>query len=193
MVETASTMRLALGAPAPGFDLPDTSGRRFLLADFGGKPALLVAFICPHCPYVKHVRAGFAALAREYAAKGVATVAINSNDPEAFPDDAPAGMDAEAQSVGYDFPYLVDASQAVAKAYGAACTPDFFLFDAKQRLAYRGRMDGGRPGNDVPVTGNELRAALDAVLAGRPAPEEQRPSMGCNIKWRPGNEPDYFG
>jgi peroxiredoxin len=192
MVETASTMRLPLGAKAPSFDLPDPSGRRFALAGFEGSSALLVAFICRHCPYVKHVRAGFTSLAAEYQKRGVAVVAIASNDAQAYPEDGPAGMSAEAREAGYGFPYLFDETQEVAKAYGAACTPDFFLFDRERRLFYRGQMDGSRPGNGVPVTGEDLRAALDAVLEGRPAPDIQRPSLGCNIKWKPGNEPAYF-
>jgi peroxiredoxin len=192
MVETASTMRLPLGAKAPSFDLPDPSGRRFDLAGFDSSSALLVVFICQHCPFVKHVRAGFSALAAEYQKRGVAVVAIASNDAQAFPQDGPEGMAREALDAGYTFPYLFDETQEVAKAYGAACTPDFFLFDRERRLFYRGQMDGSRPGNGVPVTGADLRKALDAVLAGGPAPEGQRPSLGCNIKWKPGNEPDYF-
>jgi peroxiredoxin len=192
MAQTASTMMLPLGAKAPAFELPDPSGRVSSLAEFDGSPALLVAFICNHCPYVKHVRAGFASLATEYQARGVAVVAIASNDAKAYPDDGPEGMAAEAKAAGYTFPYLFDESQAVAKAYGAACTPDFFLFDRDRRLFYRGQMDGSRPGNGVPVSGADLRQALDAVLAGRPVPQVQRPSLGCNIKWKPGNEPAYF-
>jgi thiol-disulfide isomerase/thioredoxin len=151
-----------------------------------------VAFICNHCPFVKHVRAGFTALATEYQARGVTVVAIASNDAQAYPEDGPGGMVAEVKEAGYTFPYLFDETQEVAKAYGAACTPDFFVFDRERRLFYRGQMDGSRPGNGVPVTGEDLRNALDAVLVGRPAPEVQRPSLGCNIKWRPGNEPAYF-
>lgn len=192
MVETASTMRLPLGAKAPSFDLPDPSGRRFDLAGFGSSPALLVAFICQHCPYVKHVRAGFASLAADYQKRGVAVVAIASNDAQAYPQDGPEGMAREALTAGYTFPYLFDETQEVAKAYGAACTPDFFLFDRERRLCYRGQMDGSRPGNGVPVTAADLRKALDAALTGGPAPEVQRPSLGCNIKWKPGNEPAYF-
>ena len=192
MVETASTMRLPLGTEAPRFDLVDPAGCSWSLGAFDGSPALLVAFICSHCPYVKHVRAGFAALAAEYQERGVAVVAIASNDVAAYPQDGPEGMAAEAKQVGYTFPYLFDETQGVAKAYAAACTPDFFLFDRERRLFYRGQMDGSRPGNGVPVTGADLRKALDAVLAGRPAPEVQRPSLGCNIKWKPGNQPAYF-
>jgi peroxiredoxin len=192
MAQTASTMMLPLGAKAPSFDLKDTSGRGWSLAGLNGSPALLVAFICNHCPFVKHVRAGFASLAAEYRKRGVAVVAIASNDAQAYPEDGPEGMAAEAKAAGYAFPYLFDETQEVARAYGAACTPDFFVFDRERRLFYRGQMDGSRPGNGVPVTGEDLRNALDAVLEGRPAPEVQRPSLGCNIKWKPGNEPAYF-
>lgn len=191
MALTPSTM-LPLGTTAPDFGLPDTvGGRTVRLADFAGKPALLVAFLCNHCPYVKHVRAGLAALGRDYLPKGVAIVAISSNDATHYPADAPDLMKAEARDAGYPFPYLYDETQSVARAYRAACTPDFFLFDASMRLVYRGQMDGSRPGNGLPVTGADLRAALDAVLAGRSPAAEQRPSMGCNIKWKPGQEPDY--
>ena len=193
MARTPSTMMLPLGAKAPEFSLPDPFRRVWTLADFEGAPALLVAFICNHCPFVKHVRTGFAQLAKDYQERGVAVVGISSNDFEAYPDDAPAAMAAEAQEADYRFPYLVDETQEVARAYGAACTPDFFVFDGDQALVYRGQMDGSRPGNDVPVTGEDLRRALDAVLDGRPVPDEQRPSLGCNIKWKPGNEPDYYG
>lgn len=192
MVLTPSTM-LPLGTQAPDFELPDTNGRIVRLADFAGKPVLLVAFICNHCPYVKHVAAGFAKLAKEYQDKGVAVVAINANDAKAYPDDSPEKMREEVKLRGYTFPYLYDESQQVAKAYRAACTPDFYVFDKGRKLVYRGQLDSSRPDNGIPVTGADLRAALDAALAGQPAPEPQRPSIGCNIKWRPGNEPDYFG
>ena len=188
---TPSTM-LPLGTAAPDFRLPDPSGRAVARDDFAGAPALLVAFLCNHCPYVKHIRDGFAAFARDYAARGLAIVAINANDVASHPEDAPPKMAEEAKRAGYVFPYLYDESQAVAKAYRAACTPDFFLFDRARRLAYRGQFDASRPGNRTPVTGRDLRAAADAVLAGRPVPGEQTPSIGCNIKWKPGAEPDYI-
>jgi peroxiredoxin len=192
MVQTASTM-LALGTAAPDFRLPDTSGKMVSLADFRSAPALLVVFMCNHCPYVKHVAEGLAQLARDYQARGAAVVGINSNDWEEYPDDSPKKMADEVRARGYAFPYLADQSQEVAKAYCAACTPDYFLFDKQRKLVYRGQMDGSRPGNNVPVTGGDLRAALDAVLAGKPVAPEQKPSLGCNIKWKPGGEPDYFG
>lgn len=177
---------LPLGTTAPDFHLPDTSGRTVALADFKDKPALLVVFMCNHCPYVKHLRAGLAQLARDYAPRSVAIVSINSNDVTNYPEDSPAKMAAEVKSAGYIFPYLYDESQAVAKAYRAACTPDFFLFDRGRRLVYRGQFDDSRPGNGVPVTGKDLRAALDAVLAGKPPSTFQSPSIGCNIKWKRG-------
>lgn len=192
MVRTASTM-LPLGVTAPDFSLPDTQGKQVSLADFADAPALLVVFMCNHCPYVKHVAAGLAVLACDYQAHGVAVVGINSNDVDAYPDDAPAKMAEEAKARGYTFPYLYDATQAVAKAYRAACTPDFFVFDHRRKLVYRGQMDSSRPGSDVPVTGEDLRAALDSVLANRPVSPSQKPSLGCNVKWKPGNEPEYFG
>jgi peroxiredoxin len=183
---------IALGSPAPDFALPDVvSGRIVRLADFASAPALLVAFICNHCPYVKHIRAGFVAFAREYQPQGLAIVAISANDATAYPDDAPEAMAREAKSAGFTFPYLYDETQAVARAYEAICTPDFFLFDRDRRLVYRGRFDASRPGSNVPVTGADLRAAVDALLAGRPVPTEQQPSMGCSIKWKPGNAPAY--
>ncbi len=192
MVRTASTM-LPLGTAAPAFSLPDTNGKTVSLGDFAAAPALLVMFICNHCPYVKHVAPGLAELTREYQGRGVAVVGINSNDVENYPDDAPAKMAQEVRQRGYTFPYLYDETQQVAKVYHAACTPDFFVFDKDRKLVYRGQMDSSRPGGGVSVTGEDLRAALDAVLAGKPVRKEQRPSMGCNIKWKPGNEPDYFG
>jgi peroxiredoxin len=179
-----------LGVPAPDFDLAVPGGRRVRLADFEGRP-LLVMFICNHCPYVKHLAAPLGTFAAEYAKKGLAIVGINSNDTEAYPDDAPAKMKEYARESGWSFPYLVDATQAVAKAYRAACTPDFFLYDASHRLRYRGQFDDSRPGGSTPITGKDLRAAADAVLAGRTPGADQKASMGCNIKWRPGQEPDY--
>lgn len=192
MVKTASTM-LSLGTTAPDFSLPDTEGKTVRLSDFADAPALLVIFMCNHCPYVKHVADGLAELAREYRERGVAVVGINSNDVENFPDDAPMKMAEETKRRGYTFPYLYDQTQQIAKAYRAACTPDFYVFDKDRRLVYRGQMDDSRPESGIPVTGGDLRAALDAVLADRPVPEHQKPSLGCNIKWKPGNEPDYFG
>ena len=189
MVLTPSTMRLSLGENAPDFSLPDPSGSVHSLADSAGKPALLVAFFCNHCPYVKHVASGFAQLAKEYQQRGLAVVAINSNDFEHYPDDSPAKMQDEIKLRGYTFPYVIDESQEVANAFHAACTPDFFLFDARQKLVYRGQLDASRPGSTLPVTGEDLRAALDAVLAGRAVATTQRPSMGCSIKWRPENSP----
>jgi len=189
MVLTPSTM-LALGSKAPDFALPDTEGKTVTLADFQAAPALLVIFLCNHCPYVKHVRQELAALGRDYQAKGVAVVGISSNDAIAYPADSPEMMAREKADAGYTFPYLFDETQEVAHAYQAACTPDFYLFDAERALVYRGQLDASRPGNDIPVTGKDLRAAIDAVLAGTPVPEDQRPSIGCNIKWKPGNEPN---
>ncbi|CAN5646092.1 thioredoxin family protein [soil metagenome] len=183
---------LELGTVAPDFELPDTDGSTVRLDDLDGAPALLVMFISNHCPYVKHVRAELARLGREYAERGVGIVAIGSNDPVAYPADAPDQMQLEKAEAGYVFPYLFDESQQVAAAYRAACTPDFFLFDAGRRLVYRGQLDDSRPGNDTPVTGRDLRAALDAVLAGDPVPADQRPSLGCNIKWRRGNVPAWW-
>ena len=191
MARTLSTM-VPLGTPAPDFALADVvSGQTVSRADFAGQP-LLVAFICNHCPYVKHIRDGWAQLARDYQARGVAIVAISSNDAETYPDDGPEAMREEAQAAGYTFPYLFDATQEVARNYRAACTPDFFVFDREHKLAYRGQMDGARKFNDVPVNGADLRAALNAVLENRTSEIEQKPSMGCNIKWKPGNEPEYF-
>lgn len=189
---TPSTM-LELGTTAPEFRLPDTNGKTVSTADFKNAPALLVIFMCNHCPYVKHIREGLAQLGRDYQSKGVAMVGINSNDVANYPADSPAKMKEEVKSAGYTFPYLYDESQAAAKAYRAACTPDVFLFDRQQKLVYRGQFDNSRPGNGLPVTGADLRAALDAILAGKPVSREQKPGIGCNIKWKPGNEPDYLG
>ena len=191
MPETPSTM-LDLGTALPSFSLPDFNGKTVSDADFKGSKALLVAFICNHCPFVRHIRAEFARFAKEYEAKGLEVVAIASNSIQEFPEDGPEGMKQEATEVGYTFSYLFDKDQKVAKAFKAACTPDLFLFDGNRRLAYRGQFDGSRPKNNVPVTGADLRAAADAVLAGKSPSENQRPSMGCNIKWYPGNEPEYF-
>lgn len=196
MAMTPSTMRLPLGAPAPDFRLRDGAGRAVALADFTGSKALVVMFICNHCPFVKHVRAELARLGREYQPRGVAVVAVNSNDFEMYPDDSPEKMVIEARDAGYTFPYLFDTDQSVAKAYSAACTPDFFLFDGEHRLVYRGQLDDSRPptksnGNTIPVTGADLRAAIEAVLVGKPVHAGQKPSIGCNIKWKPGNEPNY--
>jgi hypothetical protein len=192
MAATPSTM-LPLGTPLPAFSLADFDGRLVSSTDFDEAPALLVAFLCPHCPFVRHIRQGFATFATEYMARGLAVVAINSNDLDAFPEDGPDGMRQEARTVGYGFPYLVDDTQDVAQRFQAACTPDLFLFDAGRRLVYRGQFDDSRPrGTTVPVTGRDIRAAADAVLAGRPVEGTQRPSLGCNIKWKDGNEPDYF-
>ena len=191
MAATPSTM-LSLGTRAPDFRLPDTEGGTVALEDFRGVKALLVIFLSNHCPYVKHLRSGIAELAREYQPRGVAVIGIGSNDVERYPADSPEEMAREKAEVGYPFPYLYDESQGVAKAYQAACTPDFFLFDQDRKLVYRGQFDDSRPRNDRPVTGRDLRAALDAVLAGGPVSREQVPSIGCNIKWKPGNEPEYF-
>lgn len=191
MALTKSQM-LPLGTPAPDFSLPDYTGKRLSLSDFKDAPALLVMFICNHCPYVQHVRPTIAKLTAEYKKSGLASVAINSNDFQRYPADSPAMMEQDVRAAGYTFPYLVDESQSVAKAYRAACTPEFYLFDKNRSLYYRGRLDGSTPGSNVPVTGEELRRALDLLLAGKPAPKEQHASMGCNIKWKPGNEPDYF-
>ena len=188
---TPSTM-LPLGTSAPDFQLPDTQGKNVSLADFANAPALLVIFMCNHCPYVKQIRTGLAQLGRDYQPRGVAMVGINSNDAGNYPADSPAQMKIEVKSAGYTFPYLFDGTQEVAKAYRAACTPDIFLFDRQHKLVYRGQFDDSRPGNGAPVTGKDLGAALDALLASKPVPANQKPSIGCNIKWKPGNEPDYF-
>ena len=190
MPETPSTM-LELGTSLPSFSLPDFNGKTVSDADFKGK-ALLVTFICKHCPFVRHIRPEFARFAKEYQAQGLQVVGIMSNSIEEFPEDGPEGMKQEAEEAGYTFPYLFDKDQKIAKAFKAACTPDFFLFDGNRRLVYRGQFDGSRPKNNVPITGSDLRAATDAVLGGQKPSEQQRPSMGCNIKWYPGNEPEYF-
>jgi peroxiredoxin len=190
MAVTPSTM-LKLGTPAPDFRLPDPAGLMVSRDDFKSAPALLVMFICNHCPFVKHIRPGLSVFAREYQTKGLAIVGINSNDAGEYPEDSPDQMVKEIKSAGYVFPYLYDDTQAVAKAYRAACTPDLFLFDAARALVYRGQFDDSRPSNGLPVTGKDLRAAADAALAGRPIPKDQKPSIGCNIKWKTGNEPDY--
>ncbi len=192
MARTESTM-LELGTQAPDFSLPDTNGKQISLANFSEAKGLLVMFMCNHCPYVIHLRDALAAFAKEYQPQGLAVVGINSNDASNYPDDSPEKMAAEVATQGYTFPYLYDESQAVAKAYMAACTPDFFLFDENKKLVYRGQFDDSRPRNDIPVTGVDLRSAVDALLNGDEIEEQQKPSMGCNIKWKPGNEPEYFG
>ena len=192
MALTPSTM-LTLGTQAPDFKLPDISGKTVSLKDFDQSKALLVVFMCNHCPYVRHIKPFFPGVVKEYQTKGAAVVGINANDAEAYPDDGLQQMKKDAEKYGYTFPYLIDETQETAKAYKAACTPDFFLFDEERKLVYRGQMDDSRPGNDKPLTGKDLRGALDAVLNGKPVPEYQKPSMGCNIKWKKGNEPDYFG
>jgi peroxiredoxin len=183
---------LPLGTPAPDFSLPDTDGKVVSLAELPRDKPLLVVFMCNHCPYVKHVAGQLKLLTDEYLKRGVSVVAISSNDVDSHPDDGPEAMALEKKSRNYQFPYLYDADQSVAQAYHAACTPDFFLFDNQHHLAYRGQMDSSRPKSDVPVTGEDLRRALDDVLAGQPVASDQRPSIGCNIKWKAGNEPQYF-
>jgi peroxiredoxin len=185
---TPSTM-LPLGTPAPDFSLPDLRGHLISPKDFRNRPGMLLIFMCNHCPYVIHLRSALAQLAREYMPKGITILGINANDVDNYPEDSPAKMAGEAKAAGYIFPYLYDETQAVARAYHAACTPDFFLFDAAGKLVYRGQFDDSRPGNGRPVTGKDLRAALEAVLHGQPVAAEQFPSMGCNIKWKRGNEP----
>ncbi|WLD11609.1 thioredoxin family protein [Planctellipticum variicoloris] len=189
MVKTASTM-LPLGIKAPDFALPNVDGKTVSLSDLAGGKGLVVMFICNHCPFVKHLRAALAEFGREVQSTGLKIVAISSNDATAYPDDSPAKMADEAQSADYTFPYLYDESQSVAKAYKAACTPDFYLFNADQALVYRGQFDDSRPGNGKPVTGADLRGAVAALLAGKAPLETQRPSIGCNIKWK--DAPEYF-
>ncbi len=192
MALTASTM-LSLGTQAPDFHLPDVvSGQTISLSTFAQKKALLVMFICRHCPFVKHIKEELAQLGKDYINKGLGIVAISTNDAKNYPDDAPELLKAMAIELDFNFPFCYDESQETAKAYTAACTPDFFLFDAKQQLVYRGQLDESRPSNGKPVTGADLRAAIDAVLADKPVGGEQKPSIGCNIKWKPGNEPSYF-
>jgi peroxiredoxin len=183
---------LPLGTEAPDFSLVNVDGRTVALKEFSGAPALLVMFICNHCPFVKHLADALANFTAEYLEKRVAVVAINSNDVANYPADSPEQMVREAEERGYRFPYLYDQTQEVAKSYRAACTPDFFLFDRDRRLVYRGQFDDSRPDNGKPITGADLRAALEAVLAGKTPSDQQRPSIGCNIKWKAGNEPDYF-
>jgi peroxiredoxin len=192
MVDTPSTM-LPLGTSAPDFSLVNVDAQTVSLADLADAPALLVIFMSNHCPFVIHVADHLAQLAQEYQARGMAIVAIASNDVANYPADSPEQMVAEAEQRGYTFAYLYDETQEVAQAYRAACTPDFFLFDAERQLVYRGQMDSSRPDSGIPITGEDLRAALDAVLVGKQPTADQRPSLGCNIKWKPGNEPDYFG
>jgi len=190
-VAVPSTM-LALGTKAPDFELPDVlTGRTVSIRDFDRKQALLVMFICRHCPYVRHVRSELARLGRDFEDSELAIVAISSNDPTEYPEDAPKSLAEEAREAGYAFPYLFDETQEVAKAYTAACTPDFFLFDADRALVYRGQLDDSRPRNGLPVTGKDLRAAIEAVVSGEPVSDDQRASIGCSIKWRAGNEPAY--
>ena len=184
-----SSNMLPLGTPMPAFSLPDVMTVRAVSStDLAGKPCV-VAFICNHCPYVKHIREGLAAFGRTCAEQGVPMVAISSNDPTTYPDDAPDKMKAEVKEAGYSFPYVFDETQAVAKAFNAACTPEFYVFDAQGKLAYRGQFDDARPKNDVPVTGADVRRAIDALLSGKSPNPDQKPSIGCSIKWKPGNEP----
>jgi peroxiredoxin len=193
MAKTPSTMMLSLGTQAPDFELAEPNGKTWNLESFKGTKALLVAFLSNHCPFVKHIRNEFADLAKEYQAKGVGVVGIMPNDYENYTDDRPEKMAEEVETIGYTFPYVVDETQEVAKTYKAACTPDFYVFDKDRKLVYCGQMDASRPESGIPVTGEDLRAALDAVLEGRPNIADQKPSLGCNIKWRAGNEPEYFG
>lgn len=193
MVRTASTM-LELGTRAPSFSLPDVvTGERTDLDGIAAAKGLLVIFVCRHCPYVQHVKEELARIGRDYAGKGLGVVAISSNDAASYPEDAPESLAEMARELGLTFPLCYDETQEVAKSYTAACTPDFFVFDADRRLVYRGQLDDSRPGNGIPVTGRDLRAALDALLAGRAVSPDQKPSIGCNIKWTRGNEPPYFG
>ena len=190
MARTPSTQRLPLGQTAPDFTLPDSSGKVHRLQEISKSQPTVVLFACNHCPYVVHIRDAFGKLAKDFQRKGVSFVAINSNDAVQYPDDAPDKMPAFAKSGGWDFPYLIDESQQVAKAWHAACTPDLFVLDTSGKLAYAGQFDSSRPGNGEPVDGRDLRAVLEALLSGRPVPSVQKPSLGCNIKWKPGNEPN---
>jgi peroxiredoxin len=189
LMVAVNSFMVPVGTPAPDFSLPSTTGAKVALADFADAPALLVIFLSNHCPYVRRVEAGIGSVTADYAERGLAAVGICSNDVATHPDDDAAHMAEQAERAGFTFPYLIDETQEVAAAYRAACTPDFFLYDAQRRLAYRGQFDGARPSNDVPADGVTLRAALDDVLAGRSVPEPHPPSLGCNIKWKPGNEP----
>jgi peroxiredoxin len=193
MARTPSTM-LSLGTPAPQFSLPDAvSGKTVSLNDFSGCKGLLVMFICQHCPFVKHVKSELAKLGQDYISQDLGIVAISSNDVANYPDDSPEKLKAMAEEYNFNFPVCYDETQEVAKAYQAACTPDFFLFDGDLKLVYRGQLDDSRPSLDIPVTGKDLRNAIDALLSNQPISEEQKPSIGCNIKWKPGNEPEYYG
>lgn len=193
MVRTESTM-LPLGTAAPDFSLTDVvSGDSVSLDTFKGKKGLLLMFICQHCPFVKHVEDQLGQIGQDYVPQGIGILAISANSIETHPQDNPDNMRQQVTRANFNFPYAYDATQEVAKSYTAACTPDFFLFDGDFKLAYRGQLDDSRPGNDKPVTGSDLRAALDKVLASEPLPKEQKPSIGCNIKWIPGKEPSYFG
>ncbi|NEO26431.1 MAG: thioredoxin family protein [Kamptonema sp. SIO4C4] len=193
MARVASTM-LSLGTKAPDFQLPDVvSGEKITLDTFAGKQGLLVMFICRHCPFVQHVQQQLAQIGQDYGDQSLGIVAISANNVETHPGDAPDQLQEMAQELGFNFPFCYDETQETAKTYTAACTPDFFLFDRDRKLVYRGQLDDSRPGNDAPVTGKDLRAAIDAVLAGNSVSEDQQPSIGCNIKWKPGNEPPYFG
>jgi peroxiredoxin len=187
-----SSKYMALGTKAFGFCLPDIHNELVSLSDFKTFKALLIVFMCNHCPYVKHIIKPLRDMIAEYQERGLTAVAVNANDVSTYPDDSPANMRKWALELDFTFPYLYDESQETAKIYGAACTPDFFLFDKEQKLAYQGQFDSSRPGNSIPVTGRDLRRALDAVLEGHRVSGEQRPSMGCSIKWKPGNEPDYY-
>lgn len=191
MVLTPSTMR-ELGMQAPDFTLADPRGKEYSLTELAIDKGLLVIFMCNHCPYVLHIRHKLVEMIQEYQQMGITVVAINSNDFTAYPDDSPENMAIDSDKHGYTFPYLVDDQQQVARAYGAACTPDLFLFDSRKKLVYRGQFDSARPGNNEPITGNDLTFAVKRLIAGKPVVPEQRPSMGCNIKWKPGNEPHYF-